>query len=67
MNIKKGENSQFFGEITIKASPPIYKKQGKSCTVLCVVLFFNYKDDKDRHLQGVEELLPGNLAVLLCS
>ena len=24
MDIKKGKNSQFFGEITIKASPPIY-------------------------------------------
>ena len=67
MDIKKGKNSRFFGEITIKASPPIYKKQGKSCTVSCVVLFYNYKDDKDRHSQGVEELLAGNLEVLLCS
>ena len=24
MDIKKGKNSQIFGEITIKASPPIY-------------------------------------------
>ena len=26
---KKGKNSQFFGEITIKASPPIYIYQTK--------------------------------------
>ena len=26
MDIKKGKNFQFFGEITIKASPPIYNR-----------------------------------------
>ena len=28
VDIKKGKNSQFFGEITIKASPSIYKLDG---------------------------------------
>ena len=28
LDIKKGENSHFFGEITTKASPPIYITQG---------------------------------------
>ena len=29
VDIKKGTNSHFFGEITIKASPPIYILEGK--------------------------------------
>ena len=29
VDIKKGKNSQFLGEITIKASPPIYWLQNK--------------------------------------
>ena len=28
MDIKKGKNSQVFGELTIKASPPIYSHLG---------------------------------------